>query len=644
MTTSNGDTRFPPPNGHLPPEVVARIAEGFYGRDPELLQRYVPGTAAPNGNGASSVTKPPGEHRETVVRAAPATGDVTGPTGLLSPLKIVPPTLALVHQVPRPSSGLFPTPLLPPETITGGVAPPSPVPQGIRAYDSPAYYFLPESPPEQVAPPAEDLTARAGRGRPASLGDVAPPADAHTQGYDRGGLWSGAAPAAVADRVTAPALLTNGLPSLDTPAYYFVPEPPPETESRHPGDTAAAGARGDFPALDQEVNGRPLVWLDNAATTHKPKAVIDAVTRFYERDNSNVHRGAHALARRATDAYEEAREKTRAFIGATFADEIIWVRGTTEAINLVAQTYGRRFVGPGDEVIVSTLEHHSNIVPWQMLCQANDAVLRVIPISDEGELLLDEYAGLLSSRTRVVAITAVSNVIGTVTPLRQVVDMAHAAGAIVLVDGAQAVQHMPVHVTALDADFFAFSGHKLFGPTGIGALYGKRELLERMPPWQGGGSMIDQVSFENTTYAPAPAKFEAGTGHLAGAVGLGAAIDYVNALGLETIAAHEQRLMIRATEGLAQVPGLRHLAPGPGRVSALPFVIAGVAPERIGAFLDRQGIAVRAGHHCCQPLHRWLDIAASLRASFYVYNSADEVDALVDALNTARRMYRRKTA
>ncbi len=515
MTTANGQAPGAGPNGHPPPDVIERIAKGFY------------------------------------------------ETGFSNRTAELPPA-------PLPPAPLPPAPL-----------PPAPAP---RAFGGAVM-----APPLEVVPPALDLV------------------------HD------------------------EGITTFDSPAYYFLPEPPPEPPAAPEAPQTGVGARlaaarRDFPALHQSVNGKPLVWLDNAATTHKPQVVIDTVARFYEHDNSNVHRGAHALAKRATEAYEEARGKVRAFIGAGSPEEIVWVRGATEGINLVAQTYGRRFVGRGDEVIVTTLEHHSNIVPWQMLCEANEAQLRVVPVSDGGELLLDEYAKLLSSRTRLVAVTAVSNVIGTVTPLPSIVGMAHAVGAKVLVDGAQAVQHMPVNVGALDADFFVLSGHKLFGPTGIGALYGKRELLEQMPPWQGGGSMIDRVAFEKTTYAAVPAKFEAGTGHLAGAVGLGAAIDYMQSLGLETIAAHEQQLMAHATESLAGVPGLRHLAAGPGRMSALPFTIPGVPAERIGAFLDREGIAVRAGHHCAQPLLRRFGLEAAVRASVALYNTREEIDALVTAL------------
>jgi cysteine desulfurase/selenocysteine lyase len=448
---------------------------------------------------------------------------------------------------------------------------------------------------------------------------------------------SGSSNGAATSEKRAISTLPASSPQWETQAYYFLAGSAFETQTREVGGGALPGVRGDFPALHQTVNGKPLVWLDNAATTHKPQAVIDAVARFYAHDNSNVHRGAHALAKRATDAYEGARKTVAAFIGAPSPEQIVWVRGATEAINLVAQSFGRRFVGPGDDVLVTTLEHHSNIVPWQMLCEATGAALRIIPISDDGELLVGEYARMLSSRTKIVAVTQVSNVLGTVVPIHEVTGMAHAVGAKVVVDGAQAVQHMPVNVTVLDADFYAFSGHKLFGPTGIGVLYGKRDLLEEMPPWQGGGSMIDRVTFEKTTYAGLPAKFEAGTGHLAGAPGLASAIEYVTALGLEKIAAQEQRLMSRGREALSAVPGLRHLSHAPGAVSMLSFVIPGVDAERIGAFLDREGVAVRAGHHCAQPLLRRLGLTAAVRASAALYNTLDEMDALAAALQRGVR-------
>ncbi len=426
--------------------------------------------------------------------------------------------------------------------------------------------------------------------------------------------------------------LPDGSGPWATQDYYFLAGSALESGTRQADGGALKGVRQDFPALHQKVNGKQLVWLDNAATTHKPQVVIDEVARFYANDNSNIHRSAHALAKRATQAYEGAREKVAAFIGAPSPEQIVWVRGTTEAANLVAQSFGRRFVGPGDDVIVSTLEHHSNIVPWQLLCEATGATLKVIPVSDDGEAVLSEYDRMLGSRTKIVAVTQVSNVLGTVVPVRQITEMGHAVGATVFVDGAQAVQHMPVDVIELDADFYCFSGHKLFGPSGIGVLYGRRDLLEEMPPWQGGGSMIDRVTFEKTTFADPPAKFEAGTGHLAGAAGLAAAIEYVTAVGLDTIAAHERHLVSRGREALSAVPGLRHLTAAPGTVSMLSFVIPGVAPERIAAFLDRRGIAVRAGHHCAQPLLQRLGLTAAVRASVALYNTLDEIDALAASL------------
>jgi cysteine desulfurase/selenocysteine lyase len=402
------------------------------------------------------------------------------------------------------------------------------------------------------------------------------------------------------------------------------------TPSAPPLDAEAV--RRDFPALHQRVNGQPLVWLDNAATTQKPQPVIDAVSRFYAEQNSNVHRGAHALAKRATDLYEGARGEVQRFLSASSPQEIVFVRGTTEGINLVAQTYGRACVHEGDEVVVSTMDHHSNIVPWQLLCEERGATLRVIPIDDQGDLILDAYARLLNDRTRIVAVPHVSNVLGTVVPLRPVIDMAHAVGAKVVVDGAQAVQHMPVNIQALDVDFYAFSGHKIFAPTGIGALYGKLDLLENMPPWQGGGSMIDTVMFEKTTFAAVPQKFEAGTGHIAGAVGLGSAIRYVNSIGLERVAAHEEQLLALGTRMLSGVPGLRLIGTSPGKVTTLTFVIGGVAAERIGDFLDHYGIAVRAGHHCAQPTMRRFGLTAAVRPSIALYNTLDDIERLVDAV------------
>ncbi len=390
--------------------------------------------------------------------------------------------------------------------------------------------------------------------------------------------------------------------------------------------------RRDFPILQEQVNGRPLVWLDNAATTQKPQAVIDRLAYFYAHENSNVHRGAHTLAARATDAYEDARKKVQQFLGAASPEEIVFVRGTTEGINLVAQAWGRRNVQKDDEIVITWLEHHANIVPWQLLCAEKGARLRVAPIDDTGQVILDEYEKLLGPRTRIVAFSQVSNALGTVTPAREMVAMAHRHGARVLVDGAQAVSHMPVDVQALDCDFYVLSGHKIFGPTGIGALYGKSDVLNAMPPWQGGGSMIDYVSFEKTTYQDAPARFEAGTGNIADAVGLGAALDYVSAIGMETISQYEHGLLAYATERMLTVPGLRLIGTAAEKASVLSFVLDEWRAEDVGQALDREGIAVRAGHHCAQPALRRYGLESSVRPSLAFYNTVDDVDALVAAL------------
>ncbi|WP_374498021.1 family 2A encapsulin nanocompartment cargo protein cysteine desulfurase [Vogesella indigofera] len=387
--------------------------------------------------------------------------------------------------------------------------------------------------------------------------------------------------------------------------------------------------RRDFPILAERVNGKPLIWLDNAATTHKPQSVIDRLAYFYQHENSNIHRAAHELAARATDAYEAARNKVARFIGAGSPDEIIFVRGATEAINLVANTWGRQNIGAGDEIIVSNLEHHANIVPWQQLAASVGARIRVIPVDDSGQILLDEYRQLLNSRTRLVAITQVSNALGTVTPVAEVITLAHAAGARVLVDGAQSVSHLRVNVQALDADFFVFSGHKVFAPTGIGVVYGKAALLEAMPPWQGGGNMIADVTFEKTLYQPAPNKFEAGTGNIADAVGLGAAIDYVERIGLDNIARYEHDLLVYATRGLQSVPGLRLIGTAANKASVLSFVLPGYRTEEIGRALNQQGIAVRSGHHCAQPILRRFGLEATVRPSLAFYNTCEEIDTLV---------------
>jgi cysteine desulfurase/selenocysteine lyase len=398
-----------------------------------------------------------------------------------------------------------------------------------------------------------------------------------------------------------------------------------------------ASIRRDFPILGERVNGKPLIWLDNAATTQKPRVVIDRISRFYERENSNIHRAAHALAARSTDAYEGARETSRRFLNAASTREILFVRGATEGINLVAQTFGRRFVEEGDEIILTRLEHHSNIVPWQLLCAEKGARLRVAPVDDSGQILLDEYERLFSSHTRFVAMAHVSNALGTITPAQEMIAIAHRHGARVLVDGAQAVSHLGVDVRALDCDFYVFSGHKVFGPTGIGVVYGKEALLDTMPPWQGGGNMIADVTFEKTVYNPAPLRFEAGTGNIADAIGLGAALEYLMGIGLENVSRHEHDLLVYATRALLEIPGLRLIGTAREKAGVLSFVLDGFRSEDIGKALDSEGIAVRSGHHCAQPALRRFGVENSVRPSLALYNTCDDIDALIA---TVRRLQR----
>jgi cysteine desulfurase/selenocysteine lyase len=397
--------------------------------------------------------------------------------------------------------------------------------------------------------------------------------------------------------------------------------------------------REDFPVLKQTIHGKPLVYLDSAATAQKPFAVIDAIRKFYEVDCANIHRGVHELSQRSTAAYEETRAKVKRFLNARAKNEIIFVRGTTEGINLVTSSWGRHNVKEGDEIVISALEHHSNIVPWQMLCEEKGAKLRVIPMNDRGELILEEYEKLLGPRTRMVAFAHVSNALGTINPARQMIEMAHAAGALTLVDGAQAAPHMKIDVQALDSDFYTFSGHKVFGPTGIGVLHGKTKLLNAMPPYQGGGDMIRTVTFEKTTYNDLPYKFEAGTPNIASGIGLGAALDYVARIGLDNIAAYEHELLQYGTQALSQIPGLRIIGTAREKAAVLSFVMEGIHPHDIGTVLDRQGIAVRTGHHCAQPVMDWFHIPATTRASLAFYNTPAEIDALVAGLKKVKEVF-----
>jgi cysteine desulfurase/selenocysteine lyase len=390
--------------------------------------------------------------------------------------------------------------------------------------------------------------------------------------------------------------------------------------------------REDFPILRQKVHGKPLIYLDNAATTQKPRAVLDTLQRYYTQDNANIHRAVHQLSERATREYESARDKVRRFINAKKINEIVFVRGATEGINLVAQSWGRTFLGAGDEIILSAMEHHSNIVPWQLLCESTGACLRIIPMNDDGELLLDEFEKLVGPRTRLVSIVHLSNSLGTLNPVERVIELARARGARVLIDAAQSISHLPIDVQELDCDWLVFSGHKLYGPTGIGALYGKAELLNAMPPWQGGGDMIKNVSFARTTYAELPNKFEAGTPNIAGVIGLGAAIDYVQTVGLEQAAVHEEALLRQATDRLREIRGVRIIGNATNKAAVLSFLVPNLSPLDVGTRLDLEGIAVRTGHHCCQPVMERLGITGTVRMSLGLYNTQADVDIFADAL------------
>ena len=467
------------------------------------------------------------------------------------------------------------------------------------------------------------------------------------------GVLAGTTPAApVAPRGSVPGWPTEvpGIPDLsflsapevtsaptgDEANYYFtsVPvlaEPVPQIPDEHEIFDVNA-IRADFPILRETVHGKPLIWFDNAATTQKPQAVIDRLAYFYAHENSNIHRAAHELAARATDAYEEARDTVRRFIGAPKDEQVIFVRGTTEAINLVAQSWGAKHLGPGDEIVITMLEHHANIVPWQMISQKTGAVLKVAPVDDAGNLLLGEFEDLLGPRTKLVSATQVSNALGTVTPVEKIVELGHRYGARVLIDGAQSIPHIPIDVTETGADFFVFSGHKIFGPTGIGVLYGTEEALAETPPWQGGGNMIADVTIERSLYQGLPNKFEAGTGNIADAVGLGEALRYVEKVGVDRIASYEHALLEYATPRLADIPGVRLIGTADEKASVLSFVLAGHDPIEVGKALNAEGIAVRAGHHCAQPILRRMGVETTVRPSFAFYNTFDEIDVFLDAV------------
>jgi cysteine desulfurase / selenocysteine lyase len=523
-----------------------------------------------------------------------------------------------------------------PSLLAGAQQPPAPaIPAALGAIDSSpvsTFSFMEDARPLFAAPPSVPGPV------PAIAAPFASPLDHNTP------QLSGAVTHGSGSQPPTPPQPQDSIRPLDI--SNFAPIVVPGSGQRDRTDPLGASSdlglsstffdveaiRRDFPILRERVNGRPLIWFDNGATTQKPQSVIDRISYFYEHENSNVHRAAHELAARATDAYESAREKTRRFLNAGSTREIVFVRGATEAINLVAQSWGRRNIQKDDEIVITWLEHHANIVPWQMLCAEKGAKLRVAPVDDTGQILLDEYEKLLGPKTRLVSITQVSNALGTILPVKELTEAAHRYGARVLVDGAQAVSHMRVDVQAIDCDFYVFSGHKVFAPTGIGVVYGKSEVLDQMPPWQGGGNMIQDVTFEKTLYQPPPQRFEAGTGNIADAVGLGAAIDYLDRVGLANVARHEHTLLTYATAALLRIPGLTIIGTAKEKASVLSFVIEGFRTEEIGDYLNRRGIAVRGGHHCAQPILRRFGQESTVRATFALYNTSEEVDALIAAL------------
>ncbi len=641
---------FSPANGAQPPF------------DPELLARMASAMfAALPGEPPAGVQSP--------VNLAPAGSPLTSPAGLGQgvPGTPIPPGLApganLIPGSPTPLATLaHRAPALAPHASAGNGVPDKLVSE-LPAYEprfGSSALGVPEATgagapvPATAGTPSPFYFVSHSFGHPSAGGlpVQAPVADYFADTSPASSLTSAPTRAAAPATTATP----SSVPSTE-PKYYFVDAvvlptgyvTPAKAEPHATTPLAGSGQRPpfdvntirrDFPILQERVNGRQLVWFDNAATTQKPQSVIDRLAYFYEHENSNIHRAAHELAARATDAYEGAREKVRQFLNAPDVNEVIFVRGTTEAINLVAKSWGAQHVGAGDEIIVSHLEHHANIVPWQQLAAAKGAKLRVIPVDDSGQVRLDEYAKLLNDRTKIVAVTQVSNALGTVVPVKQIVEMAHRVGAVALVDGAQSVSHMRVDVQDIGADFFVFSGHKLFGPTGIGVLWGKRERLEDMPPWQGGGNMIADVTFEKTLFQPIPNKFEAGTGNIADAVGLGAAIDYINRIGIENIGRYEHDLLAYATHHLKPIPGVRLVGTATDKASVLSFVLAGYSTEEVGKALNEEGIAVRTGHHCAQPILRRMGLETTVRPSLAFYNTCEEVDrliAVVRRLSAARR-------
>jgi cysteine desulfurase/selenocysteine lyase len=637
----------PEPTGApFDPAILARLATEFFSAPPFSPHGVqAPGNIAPAG---SPLASPAG--------FGPSVPGTPIPQGQIPGANLIPgsPTqvLSLGNRVPAlmpvaqagngvPDKLLSSIPAYEPRSGGALLGVPESLDTGRPSADVSPYYFL----GDRYGQPGVAGTQAAESPKPGGAANTNFLVPAFPQNGGLPGTSAPAAPTATAAPGASTAPQYYFVDSVVLPSGYVTPAKaaPHDTaplagSDRHPPFDVHA-VRRDFPILQERVNGRQLVWFDNAATTHKPQSVIDRISTFYEHENSNIHRAAHELAARATDAYEGARERVRRFLNAPDVNEVIFVRGTTEAINLVAKSWGGQHVGEGDEIIVSNLEHHANIVPWQQLAAAKGAKLRVIPVDDSGQILLDEYSKLLNDRTKIVAITQVSNALGTITPVKQIIELAHRAGAKVLVDGAQSVSHMRVDVQDLDADFFVFSGHKLFGPTGIGVVWGKREVLEDMPPWQGGGNMIADVTFEKTVFQNIPHKFEAGTGNLADAVGLGAAIDYINKIGIENIARYEHDLLVYGMQQLRDIKGVRLIGTASDKASVMSFVLAGYSTEEVGNALNEEGIAVRTGHHCAQPILRRFGVETTVRPSLAFYNTFDEIDRLVTVIRTlsARR-------
>jgi cysteine desulfurase/selenocysteine lyase len=636
------DGGLPPllPENAVPASVVPTPITGFYflpAESGELAQIARPLT--PPAAALPSLTTP--------TATSPSPGGLSVPRPSLSAAAL-PSGGQAIAPVALPSGDALTAALSPPTHIAALALPTGPVEYAATPY------FLPSTPPASTSLPTTSWPAAPVDAEATTAGPpfLAPLVTARPGAGDSAGLLPHPVPAPSAQKVASldwalPRPPADGAapapqPTVPAQALHAVPAAPGAAEAPRPSETRLShepfdviAVRRDFPILQERVHGRPLVWLDNAATTQKPRAVIDRLVQYYEHEYSNVHRGAHTLAARSTDAYENARETVARFLGAATPREIVFVRGTTEAVNLVANSWGRRFLTEGDEIVLTTLEHHSNIVPWQFLAETHGVVLRVVPVTDRGEVLLSDFSKTLSPRTRFVSITHVSNALGTVLPVGEMIQVAHRHGARVLVDGAQAVSHFAVNVQAIDADFYTLSSHKLFGPSAAGVLYGKLALLDEMPPWQGGGNMIERVTFERSSFMPPPMRFEAGTATLAPAIGLGAAIEYLERIGMPNITRHEHELLQHATEALSAIRGVRLIGTAPEKAGVVSFLADGIGVEEMGGILDQEGIAVRAGHHCAQPTMDRFGLTGTVRPSFALYNTHEEVELLARTVRQA---------